>query len=172
MLSYQMFFGALIGIYQLVQLAIAFEVIATKHYRIEKYSMYNCDKAPKNEYVIYNKATMKIYGGRDKIISDGWFEVLQDIDEEIRVSDLNLSLLRNLHFFPSHKVKCFLSRCSENNPTECEFRRREMPLPTVCSKSGEEFKITTVLHGLLQKMVDEFLRVLQPPMECPVIHKV
>jgi hypothetical protein len=63
-------------------------LVSTKLYRVERYSMYNCDKAKKNELIIFNKATMRIYGGKDKLVYDGYFELLQDIHEEIRVKSL------------------------------------------------------------------------------------
>jgi hypothetical protein len=36
--------------------------------------------------VVFNKATMRIFGGKDKMVYDGYFEILQDITEEIKVS--------------------------------------------------------------------------------------
>jgi hypothetical protein len=73
-------------IYQCFAPASSFSLVPSKQYRIDRYSMYNCDKAHKNEYIIFNKATMRMSGGKDKLIFDGYFEILQDINEEIRVS--------------------------------------------------------------------------------------
>jgi hypothetical protein len=72
------------------------------------------------------------------------------------------------------KIQGFLSRCNERNPTECEFKRREFALPTVCSRSDEEeeFQITNVMHEHLRKLMKDMLLSLKPPIECPVIKKV
>jgi hypothetical protein len=72
----------LVGAFCIYQMIVQ---VSTKLYRIERYSMYNCDKAKKNELIIFNKATMRIYGGNDKLVFDGYFEILQDIQEEIWV---------------------------------------------------------------------------------------
>jgi lysozyme family protein len=70
-------------------------LVSTKLYRVERYNMYNCDKAKNNEYVVFNKATMRIFGGKDKMVYDGYFEILQDITEEIKVS----FLLKIINFY-------------------------------------------------------------------------
>jgi hypothetical protein len=87
MIKFWYLIGALC-IYQWVSFGSTLSLVGSKQYRIDRYTMYNCDKAHKNEYVIFNKGTMKIYGGKNKLSFDGYFEVLKDINEEIRVSIL------------------------------------------------------------------------------------
>jgi hypothetical protein len=95
---YLHFLVAAYCIYLCIPLISNLSLVAPKQYRIDRYTMYNCDKGLKNEYVIYTKATMKISGGKDEIVSAGYFEILQDIHEEIIVSNclytVHLSLMK------------------------------------------------------------------------------
>jgi hypothetical protein len=61
----------------------------SKLYRVDRYTTPKCIKNTTIDWIIFNKSNMRIVGGINKIVIDGWFEILQDINADVSVDRNN-----------------------------------------------------------------------------------